>query len=198
MHRHLLMTIALCCVLNAQAQLFKGGAELGLLASQVDGDNMTGYHKPGLYAALFTNLPLNEGDFQLQMGLAYMQKGCKATNSQEEGALNTYHLTLHQAGIPLTLRWNRLEPFFFEAGCSFNITPLVRIRRNGELYQLGADDDTYRFFELGGIAGLQWQLDGHWGLHLRMLYSLTPAGKSRYLQTGLRNNSLLLNLSYTF
>ncbi|MBO7624824.1 MAG: PorT family protein [Bacteroidales bacterium] len=198
MHRLLLMTAALCCILNAQAQLFKGGAELGLLASQVDGDNMTGYHKPGLYAALFTNLPLHEGDFQLQMGLAYLQKGCKATNSQAEGALNTYHLTLHQAGMPLTLRWNRLEPFFIEAGCSFNITPLIRIRRNGELYQLGADDDTYRFFELGGIAGLQWQLDGHWGLHLRMLYSLIPVGKSYYRSIGLRNNSLLLNLSYTF
>ena len=190
---------AICLLLSltsaAAAQSFKGGAAFGLMASQVDGDNMDGYHKPGLYGGLFTYLPLHEGNIQLQFGLEYLQKGCKATNTQAEGALNTYHLTMHQMGMPLLFRWNCNKPYRLEAGCSINITPMIRIRRNGETYP--PDEGTYRFFELGGICGLQWQCNGHWGLHLRFLYSLTPVGKSFYRDFGLRNNSLLLSASYT-
>lgn len=196
--QHLLLACGLLLLtLSAEAQRFKGGAGIGLLASQVDGDNMEGYHKPGLFAGVFAALPLQDGKWQLQGELDYMQKGCKATNEEGEGMLNTYHATFHQIGMPLLAQWNCLKTYRLEAGFSFNMTPRISISRNGEKWD-ASGEDTYRFFEWGGVCGLQWQGEGHWGLHLRFLYSLTPVGKSLYSRAGLRHNSLLIHTTYTF
>lgn len=190
-----------CCMLallsTIHAQSFKGGLQVGLLASQIDGDNMDGYHKPGLFAGAFVNLPLNEGAWQLQMEIEYLQKGCKATNWLSEEVLNDYHLTFHQVGIPVLLQRNTGR-YCIEAGCSFNITPHIRERRNGELWEYGSDEERFHFFELGGVCGGSVKLDGHWSLQLRFMYSLLPIGKSLYKRFGLRNNSLLLSVGYTF
>lgn len=194
---HLLLYGLLLMTFSAQAQLFKGGVSLGLLASQVDGDNMEGYHKPGVFAGVYAFLPIKEGKWQLQGELDYMQKGCKAANEQGEGVLNTYHATFHQIGMPLIVQWNCLKTYRLEIGASFNMTPRISISRNGERWD-ATNDDTYRFFECGGVCGLHWQGDGHWGAHLRLLYSLSPAGKSLYSVHGLRHNSLLLHATYTF
>lgn len=196
--RNLFLSCCICALLSGvQAQSFKGGLQAGLLASQVDGDNMDGYHKPGVFAGAFVNLPLKEGEWQLQLELDYMQKGCKATNQVSEELMNDYHLTFHQIGMPVLLQWNPGR-YRLEAGCAFNITPLIRERRNGELWEHGSDGEAYRFFELGGVCGAGVQLNPHWGLQLRFMYSLLPVGKSFYKRFGLRNNSLLLSASYTF
>lgn len=194
-------TLLIYCIFvlisSTSAQSFKGGLHVGLLASQVDGDNMDGYHKPGAFAGAFVNLPLKDGKWQLQMELDYMQKGCKATNQISEDVMNDYHLTFHQIGLPVLLQWNT-NRYLLEAGCSFNITPLIRERRNGELWENGSDGDIYRFFEFSGICGAGMRFNAHWDMQLRFLYSLLPVGKSFYKRFGLRNNSLLLSASYTF
>ena len=201
MNRHLLTSIIILCTISIQAQIFKGGVELGLLASQVDGDNMTGYHKPGLHAGAFTYVPLREDNLQLQTGIYYMQKGCKATNTRSTGELNTYHMTLHQIGMPIMIRFNCQKPYRFEAGCLMDIMPIIRIRMDGYLYEIRPEHEDYEdfnLFELAGFCGVQWQRDEHWGAHLQFMYSITPIGKSHYISSGLRNNSLLLKVSYTF
>ncbi len=193
-----LLAVALLIHIHTDAQYFKGGLQAGLLASQVDGDNMEGYHKPGLYCGAFAACPFKGDRFELQAGIDYMQKGSKATNRRSEDELNLFHLTFHQIGLPVLFKWNFHENCWMEAGCSMNVTTSVMIRRDGTLYRNKPDNDTYRQFELGGICGLQWELRPHWSLHMRFLYSLTPVGKSHYRSIGLRNNSLLLGISYTF
>lgn len=197
--RHIILFASFLFFLPIQAQLFKGGLSIGLLASQVDGDNMNGYHKPGLYAGAFTYVPLREDNLQLQTGIYYMQKGCKATNTRTSGELNTYHMTLHQIGMPIMIRFNCQKPYRFEAGCSMDIMPMIHIRMDGNLYEIRPENyEDYNFFELSGFCGVQWQRDKHWGAHLQFMYSITPVGKSHYISSGLRNNSLLLAISYIF
>ncbi len=184
-------------MLSAQAQIFKGGLSLGLLASQIDGDRMEGYHKPGLYAATFVRIPLKDGNWGLQTELDYMQKGCKAHNDSESGILNTYQTTIHQVGVPVLAQWNCLKRYRLEWGVSFNANFLIRSRRDGEISPY-TDDADYRLFECSGIGGVIVQFNPHWDCHLRYMYSLLPIGKSLYRRTGLRNNSILLNISYIF
>ena len=183
---------------GANAQSFKGDLKLGLLASQIDGDNLSGYHKPGLCAGIAARLQVPETAWEFSIGMEYLQKGCKATNYKSEGAHNDYHLTMHQIGLPVTAAWNCAKNLYLEAGCGLNIVPFIRLRQEGEVYTLDTDDDAYRFFEWGCIGGFQWRKNEHWGIHLLFRYSLTAVGKSFYKKTGLRNNSLELSASYTF
>lgn len=170
-----------------RAQSFKGNLRIGLLASQVDGDNRDGYHKPGVYAGMAASLNPPETNWEMSLGMCYMQKGCKTTD---------YHLTLHQIGVPLQFRWNCLKKYRVDLGTSLNITPWVIERRNGDVWVNG--DHPYRFFEWGVFGGFDFKLNEHWDLQLHMHYSLLPVGKSFYTKYGLRNNTLELSMAYTF
>ena len=49
------------------ASNFKGGVRAGFTASQISGDNLTGFHKLGAYAGLYACYPLTEkGNLKLQ------------------------------------------------------------------------------------------------------------------------------------
>lgn len=168
---------------------------MGLLACQVDGDNMEGFHKPGLFAGLYVNKNLSD-KFSLQMEMDYFQKGCKANNLREDKSPNTYHLTLHQIGIPILLDWNCSKNIYLNAGVAFCFTPLIREKREGELLEF--PEDKYYFFELAGIAGLRYEINYNWSAGLRFNYSLLPIGKSYYRKIGLRNNVLQLYAAYKF
>lgn len=180
---------------QAYCQSFKGRVQIGLLASQVDGDNMTGYHKPGVFAGIAACLNPPESNWEISVGMDYMQKGSKATNYMSEGQRNSYHLTLHQIGLPIQVRWNYLKKYRIDIGTSFNITPLVIERRDGETWING--DHPYRFFEWSVFGGFNYHLKEKWDLQLHMHYSVLPVGKSFYSIYGLRNNNLELSVAYT-
>ena len=70
--------IAACILINmGHAQQFKGGFYIGFLATQVDGDDFSGYKKPGLFFGMFANIPFKNGKIKLQMEIDYAQKGSR-------------------------------------------------------------------------------------------------------------------------
>jgi len=98
MHKKIiLLSICSLIALHIQAQGFKGGGHIGLLATQVDGDNHGGYKKAGLFAGLFTNYSFAEKKIQLQFELNYAQKGSRA--------MPAYRIKLHQVEPTFMFRW---------------------------------------------------------------------------------------------
>ena len=73
----LLLTIT---SLTGFAQRFEGGALIGLNASQVDGDNYSGYHKPGVALGGFVQTNLSRTIYA-GMELKLMQKGSRNIDS---------------------------------------------------------------------------------------------------------------------
>ena len=63
--KHIILTAVLICLFgSAYSQAFSGGVSAGFVASQLDGDNLGGYHKPGVRAGGWVNTRL--GDFLMQ------------------------------------------------------------------------------------------------------------------------------------
>jgi hypothetical protein len=201
------MLLCLFALTQVHAQRFKGGAHIGLLATQVDGDNHGGYKKPGLFLGVFANLPFPEKRLQLQLELNYAQKGSRVpSNVSEDGSSvsNSYKIALHQIELPLVLGWNFWKKFSLEAGASCNI--LASAKESVMNIGVASDEGGSRFylFELGGIAGINYCFKEHFGLSFRMNYSLSPIGRSVELKQGRKlekymwNNALLFRFYYQF
>ncbi len=112
----------------ASGQMFRGGLEAGLTASQASQDKAGGFDKLGWYASVFTNMDISE-NARLQLELMYIQKGSrdffdphheehqndknlpffgKQENNDEppEDPYRDYKLYLHYVEIPLVLQFD--------------------------------------------------------------------------------------------
>ena len=75
--RYLFFVTALLFVtVLSYGQRFHGGPMTGLVVSQVDGDNLGGYNKPGIRAGGWVNTQISDLT-TLQLELQYIQKGSK-------------------------------------------------------------------------------------------------------------------------
>jgi hypothetical protein len=180
------------------AQRFKGGIHAGLLATQVDGDDHTGYKKPGLFLGVFGNLPFPDKKIKLQMEINYAQKGSKTPSSETY----RYKIALHQIEVPILFGWNFWKEFSLEIGPSVDILASAAEYIDNEFVPVGGS--SFNLIELGGIAGLKYTIKGHFGLSFRMNYSLSPIGRSAVDRSGIQfgkhiwNNALLFRFYYQF
>jgi len=190
----ILLLIYSVLVLLAQAQGFKGGLHLGLLATQVDGDEHSGYKKAGLFAGVFTNYSFHEKKTQLQFELNYAQKGSSA---------NPFHrIVLHQVEPTVLVEWNFWKKLCLEGGLGFNIVPSAK-RFANQVKVTTISGNKFYIFHLEGIAGLDYRINEHFGASFRFNYS-TPIGtgsrerQRKQLEGYLYNNCLLFRAYYQF
>jgi hypothetical protein len=194
------ISILVLFCLSANAQRFNGGAHIGLLATQVDGDSWGGYKKPGLFVGAFSNLSFDEKQIKFQLEMNYAQKGSRNPSS----AAFRYRIALHQVEVPFLFGWNGWKNFPLEIGPSFNILASAKEFYDNEEVPSNAGGSSFYFFELGGIVGINYRIKEHLGISLRMNYSLTPIGKGALLKQGrklgdyLWNNAMLFRFYYQF
>lgn len=191
--------IYLLTLQGIQAQRFKGGLNLGLLATQVDGDNRGNYNKPGLFAGAYVLLPFKNKTMGMQMELNYAQKGSKTQGKNADGTLNKSRLALHQIEVPVLYRWEFINNLSVMGGLSFNMIVNSKVYDiSGIIIPDWAHDYNIKFFELGLLLGLNYMFKEHYGFSFRYGYSLTPVGTSPNIRSGLRNNFLQFHFSYQF
>ena len=182
------------------AQRFKGGVHIGLLATQVDGDNWSGYKKPGLFVGVFGNLPFEEKQIKLQLEINYAQKGSR----NPSWASFRYRIATHQIEMPVLFGWNFWKGMSLEVGPSFNILASAKEYLDNVAVLPDANGSKFNFFELGGVAGIDYLIKEHFGLSFRMNYSLSPIGRSVNLRSGSKlerymwSNAMLFRFYYQF
>ena len=162
------------------AQRFNGGLIVGPTFCQVDGDKYFGYHKLGVTAGGYANLPF-ANHFSLQMELKYSLLG--AHSSTEEAELpgpdyGPYNLSLHYAEIPLMLQYDfghftvygkSLDFLTLEAGLSLDFL----LKHKGEK-DYSEQTWKFNFFSITGNFGLHFDIIKNFGIGARMMYSITP------------------------
>ena len=104
---------------HGYAQKFEGGVVLGLVGSQVAGDQLAGYKKAGLNAGGWINLPIGEKS-KLQMELTYIQKGSRENPDYEKGKYDSYLMRLGYVQLPLVYLYQYNNFLGFEAGLGMN------------------------------------------------------------------------------
>ncbi len=114
--KRILFVLIICFLSNSfvKAQHFNGGIIVGMSASQVSGDNLSGFDKAGIFGGVFANFQISEKSV-VQMEIDYIEKGSKQ-NPKEKNNFYSYILKLNYVEIPLLYKYIFSDKLSFELG----------------------------------------------------------------------------------
>jgi hypothetical protein len=152
------------------AQTFDAGFFAGITASQISGDELAGFHQPGIHFGAEVSTELNS--FELGFGLAFNQKGSRAT-SKITGANQLYTLRLNYLDIPIVLR-KSFDKWRFGIGPSINI-----LASANEADFFGSKELTVPFntIDYTLVAQVEYQVKKKMSIRLSYGHSLLPVRK---------------------
>lgn len=179
-------------------QRFNGGAMLGLTATQIDGDNLGGYNKPGIRGGGWVNTPVSES-LILQLELEFIQKGSKISQNELKNKQKYYHARMDYLQAPVLVQTLVMPRLTGEAGMAGSYLFASLEDRDGDGFVIA--DPSFDQFELSGLLGLNYNLSEHFIVNVRFNYSLLPVrphpgGQVRWPDRGQYNNAMLFSLYY--
>jgi len=169
----LLIVISLT-ISHSNAQKFGGGFFAGIAASQISGDQLSGFYKAGPYVGAFSNFAFNEKS-ALQLELYYILKGSSKNQRPKINDYSIYKLNLHYIELSLLYKWQFSKRFWLETGPALG----VLMKNNGiekDEYGKVYDSQRPRFNKLdfSGLAGLGINITGHLKANIRYQNSIIP------------------------
>lgn len=164
----------------------------GLGASQIDGDEIAGYTKPGIIAGGAARFTLTE-KLGFQPEVLYMQKGSRSTENQQQAGLNTgqyIRWRTNYISVPVLLTYEFLPRFALLGGGSAGYLLSAKLDNGG-----GFVDESARFntLDFNYIAGLEYLVTDGIALNMRLEYSLTPVTKQA---PSFYNNTIAVSLRF--
>jgi hypothetical protein len=181
----LLMTTVLAVGAYAQEEKsalskFYGGVRVGFTATQISGDDLSGFHQLGGTAGLFVNHAVNPtGRLKLQLELNFTMKGSHSKAPKNQMADNFYSLRLGYVEMPLMLiwtagkwqLWGQQFQFDLEIGPCFGVNVFTSEREaNGPI----VGRPPFRWYEFSGIAGITLNIAEHHSANFRYSNSIIP------------------------
>lgn len=171
--------------LTAQSQRFKAAVVAGLNMAQIDGDDLAGYHQPGINAGLRTSALLSD-KWQVGLELLFSQQG--SDRVPDDPFLTNYDkIRLNMIEVPAMMLFSEWK-IQLAAGLSYSRLINYRIR------DLGGNDIAPNFdidrnnvsILLGGtyFPSEKWGLDARWTRALAPLQtysSLSGAETDQFL-----------------
>ena len=176
--------------LTSFSQKFEGGFFGGFSASQIDGDQNSGYNKFGITAGAYTIRKINYY-FRWKAEIRYTQKGSYIPS--------TFNKTsLQYAEVPLILQYFYSERIITEVGIVPEILLATKVEDPSGVNPPSTINQ-FHTIELEGTLGIGYYLTKNFAAGIRSSYSLFPAGgrapgKTYIFHRGQYNNVL----SFTF
>lgn len=168
------MTLVLPSIVNhADAQIIKGEAILGMNLSQVDGDEVYGFKKPGLHVGFGGLVPI--GIFDASMEILFNQKGSREKQQYIFDTLTgEYNLRLNYVEIPIMLYINDKDKA--SAGLGFSYARLVGVKEFEHGYRTATTvfNDVYSRNDWSILFDLKLKIWEGLKANLRYEYSLVP------------------------
>ena len=180
------------------AQKFEGGILAGLCASQVAGDNYSGYNKAGVFVGSYVSLVLSDR-LDLRLELEYIQKGSRKNPIPDKGDYDSYLMRLGYIEMPLLLRFHVGRKLVAEAGpaVSFLLHSSEKFNQEDVYYHPFAKQN------LSIIAGISYPVTSRISAGLRTNNSLFSIRKDtftgnvwRFWGFGQFNDALVFTLGY--
>ena len=181
------------------SQRFDAGFIGGFNATQVEGDLLKGYHKPGVLLGAYVQTDIAPAIFA-SMELKYSQKGARNQLDKDHPEKPKYIMRLSYIDLPVVFGFRTSDRILVIAGVSAGYLLKAKEFDN---YDLFPEQDQYVFndFDIQAIAGFQFDLLDNVKLDLRMSYSVLPIAElpgstNSYWKDNLFNNVLSLALYY--
>lgn len=200
--KRILLFFVFCFLLftamNAQ-NIFRGGFSLGIAGSQVSGDRLSGFDKAGLFGGVYVNFRFKEHS-ALQFEMNYIQKGSAYNPKAGATDPHAYRLNLQYIEVPVLYHWLFSKRFGFVIGPTVGFLMKATEKEDGGLMP---DPKPFNWYEVGVLAGIQFNISDHFKAGFRGQNSVLPvrrhAGNVTYrLNRGQYNSLLLLTFSYEF
>jgi hypothetical protein len=185
---------------------FYGGVRAGFTASQISGDDLSGFHKIGASVGAFVNHAIHpSGRLKLQLEIDFTMKGSHSYTPRNTFTDNFYSLTLGYVEVPLMVVWTAGKwtlwgkPFQFEleAGPVFGVNVFSRER---EANGLIVGRPPFRWYEFSAMAGISLMVAEHHSVNFRYENSIVPVRIPTWVYGRLVNkqfNSLMI-FSYCY
>jgi hypothetical protein len=189
--------LLLSLTLNAQSR-FGGGFSLGLTTSQISGDNLSGFNRPGAMAGVFGTYAFNDKNWFVGE-INFIQKGSYKSPKKDDPT--KYSLCLNYAEVPLLYRFMPIgNRFLFEVGPTLGY--LINYTERSELGDVNLNV-VFRKYEAGLLAGINYKAGNGWLVNFRVQQSVLAVrphqGDATFrLNQGQYNTLLCLNLRYDF
>ena len=183
---------------HGYAQKFEGGAVLGLVGSQIAGDQLAGYKKAGLNVGGWINLPIGEKS-KLQMELTYIQKGSRDNPDYEKEKYDSYLMRLGYVQLPFVYLYQYNNFLGFEAGLGMNFL----IHSNEKFSGYETIDSPFKRTNLCFTGGMSFRITDLIKISLRTDNSLFSIRKKkvsgdvwRFWDYGQYSDALVLSAYY--
>ncbi len=151
---------------SSTAQNFEAGFVGGLTMSQISGDALSGFDKPGARIGAYISYPIHRKPMNIEVGMQYTQKGSRGT-SGEMGVLN-YFMDMKYLELPFTLNYCFKNGLIIESG----LGPGVLISYTEEITGRLTNTNAPNTFALDFLCGLQYQFLNHLKFNIRYGNSL--------------------------
>jgi hypothetical protein len=199
-----LLLLFFTSVSNALAQDFVGGAILGFNASQVSGDNLGGYNKPGIAGGFFVSKTFEDKN-ELEMRITYSGKGSRDVPNFEKGKYSAYYLKLNYVEVPILYRY-KFKKVWLMAGLSGGYLINSSIANEaGPFPENSVENRPFKKYEVCTQFGIGYPFDEHWEIELKSAdtFPLLPvrphaSGANFRLNFGQLNSVLAFSLKYRF
>jgi opacity protein-like surface antigen len=157
---------------DGSQRFIHGGIVGGINASQLDGDNYSGFHKAGLNIG-FTAFRSIAPKWLLNLELLYSQKGVRNIQMYNSPAVGSvpieYKASLNYVEIPLMIHYDVGEKIFLGAGVSYS--RLISDKELMDSYTSATTsylENTFKKEDLNYLFGVSYQL--YEGLFVRARY----------------------------
>lgn len=172
--RSFLALLVCLMALNGHAQNFRGGLRAGFTATQMSGDDLSGFHKMGAYAGGFVNWRfIQNPHWALQPEINFVMKGSSTYLIPDKNGNigNKYVLTLYYLEVPALAKFMIVNGLEIEFGPTFGVLFAATEKdANGKM----PGRMPFRRFELCGMAGISYTLKEHYGISLRFVQTAIP------------------------
>lgn len=183
-------------------QEFKMGAQFGMTATQVTGDQLVGFKKAGLFGGLRVSRPMGKyGSGQMEIN--FIQKGSRLNAKPDKGIYNSYLLRLNYMEVPVSYHF-RLNKFFgLEGGAKFAYLISTREKdENGDIPE-EANKPDFNKFDVSVFAGAVYEINDKWSFVIRYAYSVKsfrPKPDNSYVRydDGQFNETICTAFQYKF
>ncbi len=185
------------------SQEFNGGAYIGIVGSEVDGDILGGLNKVGLNGGFYTNLQMAE-KFYLQFELAYVQKGSQKNADHEAGDYDSFKIKTDYIEVPVLVQFKPVEWLRFEMG------PSIAFLVNGKEFINGNENMPaveFKTLVYNAIVGANFEFIRNLSLNIRFntsINSIRDGDQSGYVKRfplsdyGQYHNCLIISLKFRF
>ena len=176
---------------------FSALVRVGVVSSQILGDNFGGYNKPGFSGGIGTFTKISER-FIFQLELNYSTRGSRERSTKTKPIPFPMRLEPHYLDVPLLLKTN-ISIFEIEFGVTNGFLLFHREWIGNSKTPNNQHTWDFNRYELAGNLGINTAFSTKWHVNARFHYSLIPASGSIgnsgiALFGGAYNNAITLSL----